>query len=144
MEPSFEAANHTLAGLFLEPVPGHGVELGLMGLSTFVALWVWLSTGSLFLSLWCFFLMQALFVFIPGRPLAHPFPDPLPERRALIPEIDPFEGTIQERVDVELLSGSLGVPGPDGLGELLGRLHGAGLALFGQDGGSGWDDDRLG
>ncbi len=40
-------------------------DLGLMGLSTFVAVWVWLSTGSLFLSLWCFFLMQALFVFIP-------------------------------------------------------------------------------
>ena len=40
-------------------------DLGLMGLSTFVGLWVWLSTGSLLLSLWCFFLMQALFVFIP-------------------------------------------------------------------------------
>jgi NADH-quinone oxidoreductase subunit L len=37
MEPSFEAANHTLAELFLEPVPGHGVELGLMGLSVLIA-----------------------------------------------------------------------------------------------------------
>ena len=42
-------------------------DLGLMGLSTFVALWAWLNTQSLFLAMWCFFLMQALFVLIPKQ-----------------------------------------------------------------------------
>jgi len=48
----------------------HGVlpalaDLGLMGVSLIVAVWAGESTHSLFFSLWCFFLVQALFVFIP-------------------------------------------------------------------------------
>jgi NADH-quinone oxidoreductase subunit L len=37
MEPAFEHAHHALAEVFTAPVPGHGVELGLMGLSVLVA-----------------------------------------------------------------------------------------------------------
>jgi NADH-quinone oxidoreductase subunit L len=45
MEPSFEDAGHRLAELFLEPVPGHGAELGLMALSIFIALaGIWVAT----------------------------------------------------------------------------------------------------
>ncbi|WP_455234009.1 hypothetical protein [Thiogranum longum] len=40
-------------------------DLGLTGLSLAAAIWSATHTGSLFLSLWCFFLMQALFVAIP-------------------------------------------------------------------------------
>lgn len=42
-------------------------DLGLTGLSLIAALGAYLNTGSLFLSLWCLFLVQALFVFIPSR-----------------------------------------------------------------------------
>jgi len=37
LEPAFEHAHHALAEVFRAPVPGHGVELGLMGLSVLVA-----------------------------------------------------------------------------------------------------------
>jgi NADH-quinone oxidoreductase subunit L len=37
MEPAFADAHHVLADLFRRPVPGHGVELGLMALSVAVA-----------------------------------------------------------------------------------------------------------
>jgi hypothetical protein len=42
-------------------------DLGLSLLSLAAACWALAHTGSLFLSLWCFFLTQALFVFIPKR-----------------------------------------------------------------------------
>jgi hypothetical protein len=42
-------------------------DLGITGLSLVAALGAYLHTGSLFLSLWCLFLVQALFVFIPSR-----------------------------------------------------------------------------
>jgi hypothetical protein len=42
-------------------------DLGLTGLGLIGALGAYLHTGSLFLSLWCLFLVQALFVFIPSR-----------------------------------------------------------------------------
>ena len=58
------------------------LALMLTGLAT--AVWAWLVTGTLGISLWCFFLLQALFVFIPARlqrrsasPVdAHPACDP--------------------------------------------------------------------
>ncbi|HYN02496.1 MAG TPA: proton-conducting transporter membrane subunit, partial [Vicinamibacteria bacterium] len=37
LEPAFEHAHHALGEVFAAPVPGHGVELGLMGLSVLVA-----------------------------------------------------------------------------------------------------------
>ena len=37
MEPAFEHAHHALGLVFASPVPGHGVELGLMGLSVLIA-----------------------------------------------------------------------------------------------------------
>ena len=42
-------------------------DLILNGLSLIAALWAARQTGSVFLSLWCFFLVQALFVAIPAR-----------------------------------------------------------------------------
>jgi hypothetical protein len=45
-------------------------DLGLSGLSLASAIWAASQTGSVFLSLWCFFLVQALFVAIPAR-LSH-------------------------------------------------------------------------
>lgn len=42
-------------------------DLGLAGIGLLAALGTYLHTGSLFLSLWCLFLVQALFVFIPAR-----------------------------------------------------------------------------
>jgi len=42
-------------------------DLGLSSLSLVVALWAWSSTHSLLMSFWCFFLVQALFVFIPRK-----------------------------------------------------------------------------
>jgi len=42
-------------------------DLGLNGLSLAAAIWAAGQTGSVFLSLWCFFLVQALFVAIPTR-----------------------------------------------------------------------------
>ena len=41
-------------------------DLGLCGCSCAAALWASLQTHSLFASLWCFFLVQALFSFLPG------------------------------------------------------------------------------
>jgi NADH-quinone oxidoreductase subunit L len=37
LEPAFEHAHHALSEVFTAPVPGHGVELGLMGLSVLIA-----------------------------------------------------------------------------------------------------------
>ena len=37
LEPAFEHAHHALGEVFAAPVPGHGVELGLMGLSVLIA-----------------------------------------------------------------------------------------------------------
>ncbi|MEA3290863.1 MAG: hypothetical protein U9Q71_00905 [Pseudomonadota bacterium] len=42
-------------------------DLGLNGLSLAMAVWAALQSGSVFLSLWSFFLVQALFVAIPPR-----------------------------------------------------------------------------
>jgi len=42
-------------------------DLGLNGLGLSSAIWAAGQTGSVFLSLWCFFLVQALFVAIPTR-----------------------------------------------------------------------------
>jgi hypothetical protein len=40
-------------------------DMGLNGLSLAAAIWAVTWTGSVFLGIWCFFLVQALFVFIP-------------------------------------------------------------------------------
>jgi len=42
-------------------------DLGLTGIGLIAALGAYLHTGSLFLTIWCLFLVQALFVFIPSR-----------------------------------------------------------------------------
>ncbi len=42
-------------------------DMGLNALSLIAAIWALESTGSLFLSLWCYFLLQALFVAIPAN-----------------------------------------------------------------------------
>jgi len=45
LHPAFENAHHALEEVFAAPVPGHGVELGLMGLSVAVAaLGIWVAT----------------------------------------------------------------------------------------------------
>ncbi len=43
------------------------LDLALVGLSLMSAIWAWHNTHSLLLSLWCFFLVQALFVLIPRQ-----------------------------------------------------------------------------
>ena len=53
-------------------------DLGLGGLAFASAVWAMTHTGSLFLALWCFFLVQALFVAIPpgmNRPASDHTPD---------------------------------------------------------------------
>lgn len=50
-------------------------DLGLQILGLAAALWALLHTGSLLLAVWCFFLVQALFVAIPPR-LPRPAPPP--------------------------------------------------------------------
>ncbi len=42
-------------------------DLGMCALSLAIAIWAWTHSQSLFLSLWCFFLVQALFVMIPRQ-----------------------------------------------------------------------------
>lgn len=42
-------------------------DLGLLGLGLAGAVWALFGTGNPFLSFWCFFLIQALFVFIPSH-----------------------------------------------------------------------------
>jgi hypothetical protein len=42
-------------------------DLGLTGLGLAAAIWAATESGSVFLSIWCFFLVQALFVAIPTR-----------------------------------------------------------------------------
>lgn len=42
------------------------LDLGLSGMALLIALGAGLHTGSFFIGLWCFFLAQALFVFIPA------------------------------------------------------------------------------
>jgi len=44
------------------------MDLGLTGLALIAGLGAWLHTGSVFLAVWCLFLVQALFVLIPSRP----------------------------------------------------------------------------
>lgn len=46
-------------------VPAAVADLALTALSLTAAVWATLQSGSLFLTIWCFFLMQALFVAIP-------------------------------------------------------------------------------
>lgn len=43
------------------------MDAGLSGLALAAAVWAAVSAGSVFLALWCFFLVQALFVAIPAR-----------------------------------------------------------------------------
>lgn len=43
------------------------LDLGLSGISLAVAVWTWSISHSLFLSFWCFFLVQALFIHIPRQ-----------------------------------------------------------------------------
>ena len=43
------------------------LDLGLTGFSLAAAIWAGAHTSSIFLSIWCFFLVQALFVAIPTR-----------------------------------------------------------------------------
>jgi hypothetical protein len=55
-------------------------DLGLGGLGLAAAVWASIHTGSLFLAIWCFFLLQALFIAIPAsldsrKPLRQPAPD---------------------------------------------------------------------
>lgn len=45
-------------------------DLALVILSIIIAYWAWTNTSSLFLTSWCFFLIQSLFVFIPENILA--------------------------------------------------------------------------
>ena len=57
------------------------MDLGLSALSVSATVWAISRSGSVFLATWCFFLVQALFVGIPGRighkhPDRHPDPDP--------------------------------------------------------------------
>lgn len=40
-------------------------DLGLIGLGLLTAAWSWLQTGSVFIAIWCFFLIQALYVLLP-------------------------------------------------------------------------------
>ena len=46
-------------------------DLGLNGLALAAAFWAAVQTGSVFLTIWCFFLVQALFVFIPTELTQH-------------------------------------------------------------------------
>jgi len=57
---------------FHESPVGALADLALMGLGWVVALWVGMHTGSVLISVWCFFLSQALFVFIPANLFRHP------------------------------------------------------------------------
>jgi hypothetical protein len=43
-------------------------DMALNALAVAAAMWTAYQTGSLFLTTWCFFLVQALFVYIPSRP----------------------------------------------------------------------------
>lgn len=43
-----------------------GADLGLVVVGAGAAFWAFLHTGSLFLTLWCFFLVQALFALVPS------------------------------------------------------------------------------
>jgi len=52
---------------FYSSVVSSLIDMALTGLSLAVALWAGIHTSSLFLSIWCFFLIQALFVSIPTR-----------------------------------------------------------------------------
>lgn len=63
-------------------------DLGLMGLALTAALWAWFATGSLFLTFWCLFLVQALFVLIPRCIARIPEPSSITASQAMD---DPFE-----------------------------------------------------
>lgn len=60
-------------------------DLGLTALGLAVAVWAWHNTHSLFVSFWSFFLVQALFVFIP-KTLARRH-----DKRLAVVDIDAFE-----------------------------------------------------
>lgn len=46
-------------------------DLGLIVLGLFSALWAFSHTGSVFAAIWCLFLVQALFIFIPAHMRTH-------------------------------------------------------------------------
>jgi len=50
---------------FYDSVLAALLDLGLIGLGALISIWAWYNTGNVFIAMWCFFLMQALFVFIP-------------------------------------------------------------------------------
>lgn len=52
---------------FYSSLLSSGLDLILTVFSFATAIWAFAHTGSLFLTLWCFFLMQALFIFIPVK-----------------------------------------------------------------------------
>ncbi len=51
------------------------IDLMLTGMSVAVAIWAWTVSESMFLTVWCFFLLQALFVFIPKTFIAKEKPE---------------------------------------------------------------------
>ncbi|MEJ2456372.1 MAG: hypothetical protein P8103_19795 [Candidatus Thiodiazotropha sp.] len=61
-------------------------DLGLVLFGLAAALWAWLHTGSLGLGIWCFFLVQALFVLIPANLRRGPS-----RSMASATETDPFQ-----------------------------------------------------
>jgi hypothetical protein len=61
-------------------------DLGLVLFGLACAVWAWLTTGSLGISLWCFFLVQALFVLIPASIKRRGA-----QSAASLPEADPFQ-----------------------------------------------------
>ena len=44
-------------------------DLGLLGVGLAMAFWAFAHTGNTFLAVWCFFLLQSLFVLIPSNPV---------------------------------------------------------------------------
>jgi len=66
-------------------------DLGLTGLALTAAVWALTSTGSLLLGLWCFFLVQALFVTIPNN---------LPRETAEAPSVADGEDHFQHAYQV--------------------------------------------
>jgi hypothetical protein len=65
-------------------------DMGLNALSLITAIWALESTGSLFLSLWCYFLLQALFVVIPAN-----------LKRAALPPLKSMEQSMGQSMEDE-------------------------------------------
>lgn len=42
-------------------------DMGLTAIGFLISIWAWQISQSMFLALWCFFLIQSLFIFIPGQ-----------------------------------------------------------------------------